>query len=94
MLIGGSIVLPLIMFYSQKSWRPLRLIYNVAAIIAVLVFGNIATLSIYKIINDNTVFMTAIHAIFLNPYFLITGAYIGIYLLYRLILLSMKEQQK
>lgn len=89
-LIVGSIVIPLIMFYSQKYWVRLRLIYNLIAIIAVLIFGNIASLSIYKIIIDKTVFMTAIHAIFLNPFFLIAGTYIGIYILYKLLLLSMK----
>ena len=94
MLIAGSIVLPFIMCFSQKKWIHFRLIFNAAAIIAVLVFGNIASLSIYQIIKDNTVFMTAIHAIFLNPFFLITGAYIGIYLLYKLILISMEEIQK
>lgn len=91
-LIAGSIIFPLIMFYSLKFWIRLRLIYNVVAIIAALVFGNIASLSIYKIIKDKTVFMTAIHAVFLNPIFLIAGSYIGIYVLYRLLLLSMEEQ--
>ncbi|MFD1849751.1 transposase [Oceanobacillus bengalensis] len=94
MLIAGSVILPLMMFYTQKQWVGLRVIYNVIAIIAVLVFGNIASLSIYKIINDNTVFMTAIHGVFLNPYFLIAGSYIGIYILYRLLLLNMEEQQE
>ncbi|WP_026907419.1 hypothetical protein [Paucisalibacillus globulus] len=93
-LITGSIVLPLIMFYSQKTWTRLRLIYNLVTIIALLVFGNIASLSVYQIIKDKTVFMTAIHAIFLNPLFLISGAYIGIYVLYRMLLLSIEEKQK
>lgn len=87
-LIAGSIVFPLIMFYSQKIWIRLRLIYNLVSIIAVLVFGNISSLSIYKIIEDKTVFMTAIHAVFLNPLFLLAGSYIGVYVLYRLLLLS------
>src|SRR5699024_11914744 len=72
MLIVGSIVLPILMFYLQKHWVRLRGIYNLIAIIAVLAFGNIASLSIYKIIKDGTVFMTAIHGIFLNPFFLMT----------------------
>jgi len=90
-LIAGSFIAPLIMFYSQKRWKRLRLIYNLVTIIAVLVFGNIASLSIYKIIIDKTVFMTSIHAVFLNPFFLISGSYIGIYVLYRLLLLTMEE---
>jgi hypothetical protein len=94
LLIAGSVILPLFMYYSRKFWVQLRFLYNLIAIIALLVFGNIASLSVYKIIKDNTVFMTAIHGIFLNPFFLAAGSYIGIYFLYRLILLSMEEQQE
>jgi len=90
-LVAGSAVLPLIMFYSEKLWIRLRSIYNFISIIALFVFGNIASISIYKIITDGKVFMTAIHEIFLNPFFLITGSYIGIYVLYRLLLLSTNE---
>lgn len=92
LLISGSIMLPLLMVYSQKLSTKFNLIYNILAIITILVFGNIASLSIYKIIQENSVFMTAIHAVFLNPYFLITGSYIGIYVLYRILLLSMEEK--
>lgn len=93
LLIAGSIIFPLIMFYSQKYWLKLRFIYHVTAIIAALIFGNIASISIYQIIRDNTVFMTAIHGIFLNPYFLTTGAYLGVYILYRLLQISVEELQ-
>lgn len=90
--ILGSISLPLLMLYSQKISTKFNLVYNILAIIAILVFGNITSLSIYKVIKENSVFMTTIHAIFLNPFFLITGAYIGIYVLYRMLLLSMEEK--
>ena len=90
--ILGSILLPLLMLYSQKISTKFNLVYNILAIISILVFGNIASLSIYKVIKENSVFMTTIHAIFLNPFFLITGAYIGIYVLYRMLLLSMEEK--
>lgn len=90
--ILGSILLPLLMLYSQKISTKFNLVYNILTIIAILVFGNIASLSIYKVIKENSVFMTTIHAIFLNPFFLITGAYIGIYVLYRMLLLSMEEK--
>jgi len=36
---------------------------------------------IYKIIRDSTVFMTNIHAIFLNPFFLVTASYLGLYVI-------------
>ena len=63
-------------------------------LLSVIVFGNIAALSVLQIIQDNTVFMTAIHSVFLNPFFLASGIYIGLYTFYRLILLSEKEWRK
>lgn len=91
-LLLGSIILPLLMYYTQRRWLSLRFIYNLIAILALLVFGNIASLSVYTIIKENAVFMTSIHAVFLDPFFLITGSYIGVYVLYRLLLLL--EEQK
>jgi len=84
LLISGSMIVPLLMYFLQRKWATFRLVFDVIAIISVLVFGNIASLSIYQIIKDNTVLMTNIHAVFLNPFFLITGAYMGIYIIYLL----------
>ncbi|WP_139343295.1 transposase [Virgibacillus siamensis] len=91
-LVAGTIVVPFIMFLLQKVSSNYRLIFNIAAIISTLIFGTISSLSIYQIIKDNTVFMTEIHAVFLNPFFLVTGAYIGLYILYRLLLITTEER--
>ncbi|RDW20389.1 transposase [Oceanobacillus arenosus] len=80
------------MFFLQKLWIKSRIIFNLGAIVSILIFGNIASLAIYEIIKDKTVFMTNIHAIFLNPFFLITGGYLGIYIIYRLIIIYIKER--
>jgi hypothetical protein len=85
LLVLGSIIFPLLMYVVQKKWDGIHAVFNLIAIISALVFGNIATLSIYQIIKDNTVLMTNIHAIFLNPFFLITGSYLGVYILYLLL---------
>ncbi|WP_099157144.1 transposase [Virgibacillus ndiopensis] len=90
-LIFGIILLPLIMFFAQKYLIKFRLIFNIGALISTFVFGNITSLSIYQIIKDNTVLMTNIHAVFLNPFFLITGSYMGVYILYRLLIVTAKE---
>lgn len=90
----GSIVLPLAMFYMQYRWYRARAIFNILMVISVILFGDISALSIWQIIKDHAVFMTAIHAIFLDPIFLATGAYIGIYTIYRLMLLSKNEWGK
>lgn len=90
-LILGSIILPLLMFYTRNRWGVIKRIFNLGAVLSLVIFGDIAALAIYQIIKDNTVFMTAIHAVFLNPYFLITGGYLGVYSIYLLMLLGRKE---
>jgi hypothetical protein len=88
LLIFGSVVVPVLMILLQIIWFKLRLVFNTAAILSALVFGNISSLAIYGIIKDKTVFMTNIHGIFLNPLFLLTGSYLGVYFIYRLVLLT------
>lgn len=90
-LVLASILLPLTMFFMRKKWNGLYFIFNLTALVSLLVFGNIASISIYQIIRDKTVFMTHIHAIFLNPFFLITGSYLGIYVIYQLLNVTMKR---
>jgi uncharacterized membrane protein YqaE (UPF0057 family) len=84
-LVLGSIALPLIMIGLQRRVERMDMIFNLLSIICALTFGNISAFAIYDIIHNHTVFMTNIHALFLNPLFLLTGAYLGVYLLYRLI---------
>ncbi|OIK15961.1 transposase [Bacillus sp. MUM 116] len=80
------------MFFLQRFRVRFRYIFNLGVIVSAIIFGNIASLSIYEIIKDNTVFMTNIHSIFLNPFFLLTGGYLGIYILYRLIKLTIDDE--
>lgn len=91
LIILGSVIAPFLMILCQKIRFKFRLFFNVLAILSALVFGNISSISIYGIIKDQTVFMTNIHGIFLNPLFLLTGSYLGIYLIYRLALLALDE---
>src|SRR5690606_5726471 len=92
LLVLGSIVFPIVMFILRKKWGKLHLTFNLLAIISALIFGNIASISIYNILVDNTVFMTKIHAIFLNPFFLITGSYLGVYILYLLLIFTIDNR--
>lgn len=88
LLVVMSILLPITMYVLQRFFGKIRILFNVAAILSALIFGNIASLAIYEILKDQTVFMTNIHAVFLNPYFLLTGGYLGIYILYRLLIIT------
>jgi len=92
LLIVLSIIVPLVMLLLQNKSKIARTAFNVLAVLATIVFGGIASTSIYQIIVDDAVFMTTIHAIFLNPLFLVTGAYIGVYMLYRLLLWTWEEK--
>ncbi|MGM0903786.1 MAG: transposase [Bacillota bacterium] len=94
LIIAGSIITPLLMFGLRTYWEQSRLFLNLLAIICVLLFGIIAALAIHEIIKDKTVFMTNIHGLFLNPVFLLTSAYIGVYILYRLVVLTFDETVK
>ncbi|WP_134702271.1 transposase [Ammoniphilus sp. YIM 78166] len=85
MIILGNLVIPLIMFLAQKNKSKARLIFNGLSVLSAIVFGNLAALAVYRIIRDNTVFMTHIHGIFLNPFFLLAGYYLLVYTLYQLI---------
>lgn len=69
----------------------MRSVFNLLMVICVIISGDIAAISLYQIIRDNAVFMTRIHGLFLNPLFMATGAYVGLYTIYRLMLLSRKE---
>lgn len=86
-----SILIPIGMIFTQVLRPRLEMGYRLLAYVAALVFGNISAIAIYEIIRDETVFMTNIHALFLNPYFLITGAYLGIFLLYSLLATLLKR---
>ena len=90
LLIVGSVVIPVIMVVLHKKGTKFQIFFNIAAILAALLFGDIASIAIYNIIKEDTVFMTNIHGLFLNPLFLLTGAYLGVYLLYTLILWTLK----
>ncbi|MCH6265388.1 transposase [Neobacillus citreus] len=91
LFIIGSIVLPILMVILQKKWSKIKVIFDLMAILSALIFGNISSIAIFEIIKNDKVFMTNIHAVFLNPFFLMTGAYLGLYFLYILVLQVVNE---
>lgn len=91
LLVLSSIVVPVIMVYLNNKSDKLKLIFNIVAVVSIIIFGSITSTSIYQIIVDNAVFMTTIHAIFLNPFFLATGGYLGVFIIYRLMILTLEE---
>ena len=92
LLILSTIIVPALMLYFSSKSKKLQMIFNVVAVISIIIFGSITSTSIYQIIMDDEVFMTTIHAIFLNPFFLLTGGYLGVFIIYRLMMLSLHER--
>lgn len=93
LLILGSIIIPILMVILQKRWFKFQTIFNLMAILSALIFGNIASIAIFNIVKDGTVFMTNIHGLFLNPFFLFAGAYLGLYTLYIMILRALNDSK-
>lgn len=83
-LLLSSVAIPILMMTLHKKWPNVQYYFHLMAFLSALIFGNISAFAIYDIIKEETVFMTNIHAILLNPFFLLTGAYLGIYFLYTL----------
>lgn len=91
-MLVATIGIPSLMVYLQQKWAIFRLLFNILGVIAAILFSTIAATAITNIILEDAVFMTTIHAVFLNPVFLITGAYLGLYLIYRLIIMTIQER--
>ncbi|QSB09143.1 transposase [Lysinibacillus fusiformis] len=91
-MLVATIGIPSLMVYLQQKGAIFRLLFNILGVIAAILFSTIAATAITNIILEDAVFMTTIHAVFLNPVFLITGAYLGLYLIYRLIMMTIQER--
>ncbi|MBD7939073.1 MULTISPECIES: transposase [Cytobacillus] len=87
------IIIPLLMVFANKYWVHTHIVLVSIATICLIVFESITATTVYEIIRENVVFMTTVHVVFLNPLFLITGGYLGVFFLYLLFLrLSMNNQ--
>ncbi|WP_047985891.1 hypothetical protein [Ornithinibacillus californiensis] len=94
LLIAGIIILPVVMLWIVNIWGNFRSFFNVTAVLSAMIFGIISSISVHEVIVNQTVMMTTIHAIFLNPFFIISGSYLGLYLLYRLLIILFKEKEE
>ena len=92
LLVAATIIIPCVMLYVSMKSEKIQMIFNIVAVISVIIFGSITSTSIYQILIDDEVFMTTIHAIFLNPLFLLTGGYLGVFVICRLMMLTLHEK--
>ncbi|ARK29598.1 transposase [Halalkalibacter krulwichiae] len=85
------VVIPLMMWVIERKWIRARTLFNVLAYFSTIIFGYIITTTIYEVLSLQEVFMTSIHGILLNQLFLVTGAYIGSYFLYRIVIVTLHD---
>ncbi|MWV46819.1 transposase [Paenibacillus sp. HJL G12] len=83
-LIAGFIVVPLIMTALAVRSRTVRYIWHLLALVSFYTAGSIIAAAVYLNRTNETVFTTNVHDVLLNPWFLMTGAYLGLYIPYRL----------
>ncbi|MBP3950993.1 transposase [Bacillus suaedae] len=91
-IVLSIIIVPISMYFIQKKWSRAHVIFNFLALLSFAIFAFITADSISAILITDEVFMTTIHGIFLNLWFLTSGAYLGFYILLRLIYLSVIER--
>lgn len=84
-LVLGTVLVPLAMMLAEMRIVILRLGYDILALLSSIGFGIVAAVAVYDVISSGTVFMTTVHQVFLNPFFLLTGAYLGVYVVYLLL---------
>lgn len=68
----------------RMSRRVSRICDGLAAVSFFMMFSIISAAVVRTILND-TVFMTEVHSILLNPFLLSSGAFIGVYTLFKMI---------
>ncbi|WP_410982295.1 hypothetical protein [Bacillus cereus] len=81
-------IIPIILscvFLLLAAHPKIRTFLDVCAYLSLYILGTIIAFHVYDVVLHDLVFMTTIHGILLNPLFLITGAYVGVYSLYLLI---------
>jgi hypothetical protein len=91
LIILFAIVIPLLMLALARAFPLCRRLFDGIAVLSAYVFGIIAALAVYEILRDDAVFMTRIHGVFNNAWFLASGAYLGNYGLYKLIQMMIRQ---
>lgn len=87
LLVAGTVVVPLVMYYLQQKQSKIKTLFHLIAFVALITFANIVVIKVYEINVDGTVFTMKIHGLFVNPLFLVSGAYLGVYVIYLVLLI-------
>jgi hypothetical protein len=91
LILLSAIVIPLLMLGLARTFALCRRLFDGLAVLSAYVFGIIAAIAVYESLRDDMVFMTRIHGVFNNAWFLASGAYLGNYGLYKLIQMMVRQ---
>jgi hypothetical protein len=95
--IGAAVIIIPIFMFSAAKWNRgngVSLGFDWLAIGSAWVLGIMLAVTIYEINRDHQVMMTTIHKLFADVRFLACGAYLGSYLMYRLIAVAWESYQE
>ncbi|PWW07368.1 hypothetical protein DFQ01_102261 [Paenibacillus cellulosilyticus] len=78
--IGISLaIVTVVLIWCFVRWTAVRRLADGLASFALIVAGAAVSGSILRVIRDDTVYMTEVHSVLLNPAFLIGGGYVLLY---------------
>lgn len=93
-IIGISLaVATVIVAWCFVRWTAVSRLADGLASLALIVAGSAVSGSILRVIRDDTVYMTEVHSVLLNPAFLIGGAYLLLYTTARLGAIAFKSDR-
>jgi len=81
--LGGAVFVPVAMFVLRR--RRYAYLFDLLAALALLLANLSAARAVLDIKVTGTEFTTHVHEIFNDPLFLLSGSYLGVYAVYRLL---------
>ncbi|MBM7838999.1 hypothetical protein JOC54_002269 [Alkalihalobacillus xiaoxiensis] len=79
------VVIPICMLLIARKSLIIEKLFSFIATLSFLMTASIISFAIYEVVVEGTVFMTSIHAIFLNPFLLLSGAFLLLFTMYKLL---------
>ncbi|KYG28276.1 hypothetical protein [Alkalihalobacillus trypoxylicola] len=86
-----TILFPIIMILFSRN-NVLSFTFDALAYLFFILFSSLAAYYVWEILRTGEVFMTTIHSLFLNPFFLIASSYLGLYVIYQLLTVCLKNK--
>jgi len=92
-MIAVFIAVPFIMLALAAYVRPIRLVFHALALLSFYSAGSVLALAVYRTVLHGTVLTTNVHTILMDPWLLFPGAYLGLYIPYRMLGGFVKKNQ-